>query len=52
VDWDKTKAFAMGLGCIFLNRKGREANGIVSDGDVEMFRQDRKRINWFGGSGS
>jgi predicted AlkP superfamily phosphohydrolase/phosphomutase len=35
VDWDKTKAFAMGLGCIFLNRKGREANGIVSEGDVE-----------------
>lgn len=38
VDWDKTKAFSLGLGCIFLNRKGREANGIVTDGDAESVR--------------
>ena len=38
VDWDKTKAFAMGLGCIFLNKKGREANGIVTDGEAESVR--------------
>ena len=35
VDWDKTKAFAMGLGCIFLNMQGREANGIVKAEEVE-----------------
>jgi predicted AlkP superfamily phosphohydrolase/phosphomutase len=39
VDWDKTKAFSLGLGCIFLNRKGREANGIVTDGEMESVRE-------------
>jgi predicted AlkP superfamily phosphohydrolase/phosphomutase len=35
VDWDKTKAYALGLGCIFLNIKGREANGILNDDEAE-----------------
>jgi predicted AlkP superfamily phosphohydrolase/phosphomutase len=39
VDWDQTKAFAMGLGCIFLNRKGREANGILDDSEAETVRE-------------
>jgi predicted AlkP superfamily phosphohydrolase/phosphomutase len=38
VDWDKTKAFAMGLGCIFLNTQGREANGIVKADEVESVK--------------
>lgn len=38
VDWDRTKAFALGLGGIFLNQKGREANGIVSDAEADMIR--------------
>jgi len=38
VDWDKTKAFAMGLGCIFLNMQGREANGIVKAEEVESVK--------------
>ncbi len=29
VDWSRTKAYALGLGGIFLNLKGREAHGIV-----------------------
>ena len=33
VDWSKTKAFSMGLTGIFINRKGREAKGIVADGE-------------------
>lgn len=33
VDWDRTRAYALGLGGIYLNRRGREANGIVSDGE-------------------
>ncbi len=33
VDWSRTKAYAMGLGQIYLNLKGREAKGIVSPGD-------------------
>jgi predicted AlkP superfamily phosphohydrolase/phosphomutase len=30
VDWSRTKAYALGLGGIFLNLKGRERDGIVS----------------------
>ncbi|HVY47476.1 MAG TPA: alkaline phosphatase family protein, partial [Minicystis sp.] len=33
VDWTKTKAFALGLGGIFINEKGREAKGIVAPGE-------------------
>ena len=29
VDWSRTRAFALGLAGIYLNRKGREAQGIV-----------------------
>ncbi len=32
VDWSKTRAYAFGLSGIFLNLKGREANGIVAQG--------------------
>ncbi len=31
VDWDRTSAYALGLGGIYLNRRGREANGILDD---------------------
>ncbi len=30
VDWSRTRAYALGLGGIFLNLKGRERDGIVS----------------------
>ncbi len=32
VDWSKTKAFAIGLGGIYLNMKNRESQGIVERG--------------------
>lgn len=32
VDWERTKAFTLGLTGVFINRKGREAKGIVEDG--------------------
>jgi len=32
VDWSQTRAFASGLGGIFLNIKGRESQGIVDPG--------------------
>ncbi|TAK15108.1 MAG: hypothetical protein EPO35_08365 [Acidobacteria bacterium] len=32
VDWSKTRAYAMGLGQIYFNVRGREAEGIVSPG--------------------
>ncbi|MBN1334514.1 MAG: alkaline phosphatase family protein [Deltaproteobacteria bacterium] len=33
VDWSLTKAYAMGLTGLFLNLKGREAQGIVNPGE-------------------
>ncbi len=32
VDWSKTKAYALGLGNVYVNLKGREAHGIVTPG--------------------
>jgi predicted AlkP superfamily phosphohydrolase/phosphomutase len=32
VDWSKTKAYALGLGQIYINLKGREGKGIVNPG--------------------
>lgn len=32
VDWSKTRAYAMGLGEIYINLKGREAQGVVAPG--------------------
>ena len=34
VDWPRTRAFALGLGGIFLNIKGREAEGAVAPEDA------------------
>jgi predicted AlkP superfamily phosphohydrolase/phosphomutase len=33
VDWKKTKAYALGLGGLYINQKGREAQGTVSPGE-------------------
>ncbi len=33
VDWSRTKAYAFGLGGLYLNRKGREGKGIVETGE-------------------
>jgi predicted AlkP superfamily phosphohydrolase/phosphomutase len=32
VDWSRTRAYAMGLGQIYFNLRGREGKGIVSPG--------------------
>lgn len=34
IDWKKTKAYAIGLGTIFINMQGREKDGIVPPGEV------------------
>jgi predicted AlkP superfamily phosphohydrolase/phosphomutase len=34
VDWTKTRAYAVGLGGVYLNRKGREAHGFVTNGKM------------------
>lgn len=36
VDWSRTQAYALGLGSIFLNLKGREEKGIVEASEAEV----------------
>jgi predicted AlkP superfamily phosphohydrolase/phosphomutase len=38
VDWSRTYAYALGLGGIYLNLKGREKAGIVEEGGAEAER--------------
>lgn len=42
VNWEKTKAYAIGLGGLYLNLQGREAQGIVPPG--EEARKIKKEI--------
>lgn len=46
VDWSRTKAYAVGLGGIYLNRAGREREGIVADVDAApLARQIAQRLS-------
>lgn len=38
VDWSRTKAYALGLGGIYLNLKGREEKGIVEASETESLK--------------
>jgi len=38
VDWSRTSAYAVGLGSIYLNVKGREGNGIVEAGEADALK--------------
>ena len=40
VDWSRTRAYTFGLGGLYLNLKGREANGIVDAKDAARLRQE------------
>ncbi|MCB9916476.1 MAG: alkaline phosphatase family protein [Planctomycetes bacterium] len=40
VDWSQTRAYAMGLGMIFLNLEGRERQGIVKPGDAHALLEE------------
>jgi predicted AlkP superfamily phosphohydrolase/phosphomutase len=40
VDWSRTKAYTFGLGGLYLNLKGREAEGIVTRDDAEALKQE------------
>jgi len=33
VDWERTRGYALGLGGLYINQKGREAKGIVNPGE-------------------
>jgi len=38
VDWNLTKAYALGLGGVYINQKGREAQGILSPAEAKSLR--------------
>lgn len=39
VDWSRSKAYALGLNSLFINRKGREAMGIVEEDEATAIKQ-------------
>jgi len=44
VDWSKSRAYAMGLGDVYVNLRGREKDGIVAPGaDYEKLRDELSR---------
>jgi len=43
VDWSKTRAYAVGLGQIYFNLRGREGRGIVSPGEEYQKLQEEIR---------
>jgi len=40
VDWSRTKAYAMGLGQVFINLKGREGDGAVDPSEYKAVVDD------------
>ncbi|MEQ1891967.1 MAG: alkaline phosphatase family protein [Planctomycetota bacterium] len=42
VDWSKTRAYALGLGFIYLNLEGREPNGIVARDEAQALMDEIK----------
>ena len=40
VDWSKTRAYALGLGGIYLNLEGREGQGIVKPSEAEALAKE------------
>ncbi|MBX6313454.1 MAG: alkaline phosphatase family protein [Isosphaeraceae bacterium] len=43
IDWGRTKAYALGLGGIYLNLEGREGQGIVKADEAETLKADIAR---------
>lgn len=40
VDWSKTRAYGLGLAGFYINRAGRERNGIVPDNEFESLKAE------------
>ncbi len=43
VDWSRTRAYSLGLGGIYLNLRGREAEGIVDEADADRLKAEIAR---------
>ena len=39
VDWSRTRAYALGLNSLYVNRSGREGHGIVEDAEAAEIKQ-------------
>ncbi len=39
VDWSQSKAYAIGLNGMFINRRGREAKGVVDSAEADRIKQ-------------
>ncbi|MFL6354531.1 MAG: alkaline phosphatase family protein [Bryobacteraceae bacterium] len=40
IDWSRTRAYTFGLGGLYLNLRGREAQGIVDRGEAASLKQE------------
>ncbi|HLJ14117.1 MAG TPA: alkaline phosphatase family protein [Bryobacteraceae bacterium] len=40
IDWSRTRAYALGLGGLYLNLRGREASGTVTPEQAETLKQE------------
>lgn len=40
VNWSRTRAYALGLNSVYLNRAGREAHGIVADNEAQAIKDE------------
>jgi predicted AlkP superfamily phosphohydrolase/phosphomutase len=40
VDWSRTRAYALGLNSVYINRAGREAHGIVAANDAQAIKDE------------
>ncbi len=53
VDWSRTRAYALGLGGVYINQKGREAQGIVPPAEARALRRgDSEPSSWAQGRGN
>ena len=43
VDWSKTRAYAVGLNSLYLNIRGREAEGIVAENEIADLKREISR---------
>jgi predicted AlkP superfamily phosphohydrolase/phosphomutase len=43
IDWSRTRAYAVGLGMIFVNQRGRERDGIVDPADASALLEEITR---------
>ncbi len=43
IDWSRTRAYAVGLGGIYLNLRGREAKGTVEPGEADQLAGEIQR---------